>query len=387
MRNTIENLVIGGGPAGSMLAVRLAAAGHRVVLLEKEREAHHKVCGEFLSREAVAYLEHAGIEPLELGACAINRVRLTSGKRTVEAQLPFTALSLSRLVLDEALLQRAQEAGCEVRRGAFAERLARQDCGWLVRLRSMDTIQAESVFLATGKHDLHAWERRGGTQTDLVGFKMHWRLAPAQIDALRGAMELFLFRGGYGGLSIVEEDDANLCLVVQRKRLAALGGWTELVKSMYEELPLLGERLENAAACWTKPIAISPIPYGYVSAPADGMWRVGDQTAVIPSFTGDGMSIALHSGALAAEMYLAGRSAKEYAHCLAGQLRGGMRFSSFLSQAMVTSAGRIVAPFLFTPLPNALGQIASLTRIPSHALLKASIPSENIYSRRPLPIA
>ncbi len=34
------------------------------------------------------------------------------------------------------------------------------------------------------------------------------------------------------------------------------------------------------------------------------MWALGDQAAVIPSFTGDGMSIALHSGCLAAAMYL-----------------------------------------------------------------------------------
>ena len=48
--------MIGGGLAGSMVAMRLASAGREVVLLEKEREAHHKVCGEFLSREAIHYL-------------------------------------------------------------------------------------------------------------------------------------------------------------------------------------------------------------------------------------------------------------------------------------------------------------------------------------------
>jgi len=56
IRNSIENLVIGGGPAGSMLALRLAGSGREVRLLEKEREPHHKVCGEFLSAEAVEYL-------------------------------------------------------------------------------------------------------------------------------------------------------------------------------------------------------------------------------------------------------------------------------------------------------------------------------------------
>lgn len=368
MGNQIEHLVIGGGPAGSMLAMNLGAAGRQVVLLEKERAPHHKVCGEFLSREAVLYLEQAGIEPRQLGAAEITRVRLTSGKRTVEAPLPFTALSLSRLALDEALLTRAQQAGCEVRRGAVAERLAMANSAWCVQLRRSENIHAKTVFLATGKHDLHAWERRGGSQSDLVGFKMHWRLSPAQTAALRGAMELFLFPAGYGGLSLIEDETANLCFVVRRRRLAALGGWTELLRSICHQSPLLRERLSNATACWTKPLAISPIPYGYLDGAADGLWRVGDQAAVIPSFTGDGMSIALHSGRLAAEMYLAGSSPEEYARCLSHQLSGSMRFASMLSRAMVTAGGRIVAPLLLTPLPGAMERIASLTRIPDRAL-------------------
>jgi flavin-dependent dehydrogenase len=52
----VDHLVIGGGPAGSMVAMRLAEAGREVLLLEKGRTAHDKVCGEFLSREAVQYL-------------------------------------------------------------------------------------------------------------------------------------------------------------------------------------------------------------------------------------------------------------------------------------------------------------------------------------------
>lgn len=381
--NLIEHLVIGGGPAGSMLAMRLAAAGREVVLLEKEHAPHHKVCGEFLSREALTYLEQAGVEPRELGASEIARVRLTSGKRTVQASLPFTALSLSRLALDEALLKRAQQSGCDVRRGAVAERLERRGDVWSVRLRGSE-IQAHTVFLATGKHDLHAWERRGGSQTDLVGFKMHWRLTPGQTAALHGVMELFLFRSGYGGLSLVEQEAANLCFVVRRRRLAALGGWAELVRSMRDELALLRERLEDATACWTKPLAISPIPYGYMDGAADGLWRVGDQAAVIPSFTGDGMSIALHSGWLAGEMYMAGSGPEEYARCLAHQLRSGMRFASMLSRAMVTGWGRMAAPLLLTALPTAMERIASLTRIPNRAL---PLLREDSPVQRPIPIA
>jgi len=375
MREAIDNVVIGGGPAGSMLAIRLAAAGRRVVLLEKEREAQDKVCGEFLSREAVAYLQQAGVEPRELGACAIARVRLTSGGRTVAGRLPFTALSLSRRVLDEALLRRALEAGCEVRRGAFAERLEQKADSWAMRMRDGRTIEAATVFLASGKHDLNAWERRGCAQEDLIGFKMHWRLTPGQTKAARDVMELFLFRGGYGGLALVEDEIANLCLVVRRNRLRKLGAWRELRQAICDELPFLRERLDGATACWSKPLAISPIPYGFIARRADGLWRVGDQAAVIPSFTGDGMSIALHSARLAAEMYMAGNSAGEYACSLAKQLQSSMRIATVLSRAMVAAWGRMLAPSLFGLRPDAMGQIASWTRIPNDALLTAPLTS------------
>ena len=387
MRDSIDNVVIGGGPAGSILAMRLAAAGREVVLLEKEREPHDKVCGEFLSREAVAYLRQSGIDPRELGASAITRVRLTSGDRTVEARLPFTAMSLSRLVLDEALLKRAQGAGCEVRRGAFVERLEKHDDRWVMRLRGGGAIRAGAVFMAAGKHDLNAWERRGATQHDLVGFKIHWRLMPAQTDTLRDVMELFLFRDGYGGLSLVENETANLCFVIRCSRLRELGGWNELLQTMCDELPILRDRLNGAMARWTKPLAISPIPYGYVAQTADGVWRVGDQAAVIPSFTGDGMAIALHSGSLAAGMFLSGKSPREYECSLARHLKNSMRIASMLSRAMVTAGGRLIAPSLLSTLPDAMPWIASLTRIPDHALAAAAIRGEDLPAQPPMPIA
>jgi flavin-dependent dehydrogenase len=371
--NSVENLVIGGGLAGSMVALRLASSAREVMLLEKEREAHHKVCGEFLSAEAVHYLRQAGIDPIDLGAHVIDLVRLHSQTKSVEARLPFPALSLSRRILDESLLMKADEAGCTVRRGACVERLERQNAGWTVRLRSGESIHAKSVFLATGKHDLNAWERRGATQADLVGFKMHWNLAPAQSEALRGAMELFLFRGGYGGLATVECGFANLCLVVRRKRLRSLGGWEPLLQSIRNELPALHDRLASAAPCWPKSLAISPIPYGHLGGPANGVWRVGDQAAVIPSFTGDGMSIALHTGALAAEMYRAGKSPDEYLLSVTDQLRPAMRFASGLSRAMVTPAARAIAPALLSLIPSAMSRIALSTRIPDSALQTARV--------------
>jgi hypothetical protein len=85
------------------------------------------------------------------------------------------------------------------------------------------------------------------------------------------------------------------------------------------------------------------------------------------------MSIALHSGALAAEMYLAGAAADVY-HCrLDAHLRPSMRLATGLSRAMVSGMGRRLAPIGFKILPKAMSWIARATRIPEQALVRTRV--------------
>lgn len=373
MSNSIDHVIIGGGLAGSMLGLKLAAAGRDVLLLEKQCGPHDKVCGEFLSAEAIGYLQRAGVDPQALGAHAIQRLRLHTARKSIETALPFGALSLSRRILDETLMAKAEAAGCQVHRGAFAEKIIRNAEGLSISLRGDEAIHARNVFLATGKHDLAETPRPRGVHRGLVGFKMHWRLAPESTDAIRHAMELFLFRSGYGGLALVENDVANLCFVVDEHRMRKLGGWPGLLCAIHKECPAVDRMLHNAEPCWAKPLAISPIPYGYMARTSEGIWRVGDQAAVIPSFTGDGMSIALHSAELASEMFVSGRTPDEYLARLRADLRTGMRIATLLSRAMVTSAGRLLAPAVLSLAPETLSWIAGRTRIPDGALNASQI--------------
>ncbi|HEY1768571.1 MAG TPA: FAD-dependent monooxygenase [Terracidiphilus sp.] len=365
----VDHLVIGGGPAGAMAALRLREAGRQVTIIEKERAAHHKVCGEFLSHEAVGYLHSAGISALELGAACIDYVRLSAGEKMAEARLPFRALSLSRHVLDEALLERAADCGCAVRRGITVDRLTAHDGAWTATPSQGLPITARSVFLATGKHDLRGRGRGHGVQGDLVGFKLHWRLGPAQTRELRGWMELFLFSSGYGGLSLVETEAANLCLVVRRKELRRIGSWQRILTAIVDENRRLRHLLEGARPLWPRPLATSAIPYGYLAERSCGLWRVGDQAAVIPSFTGDGMSIALHSANLAAQMAAAGDSADAYLHTLRAQLRHRVSLATWISRMIVTDTGRKLALLGVSLFPGTIGWVAASTRIPARARL------------------
>jgi menaquinone-9 beta-reductase len=93
---------------------------------------------------------------------------------------------------------------------------------------------------------------------------------------------------------------------------------------------------------------------------------------VIPSFTGDGMAIALHSGVLAAEMCLDGKRPEAYQRALASQLRRGMMVATALSQAMVSRSGQRIAPAVLPLLPHPIAWIARWTRVPEAELRRSA---------------
>lgn len=304
-----QTVVIGGGLAGCAAAIRLAQNGQQVLLLEKEATAHDKVCGEFISSEAQNYLHELGLDLLSLGAVPISTIRLMKGQKIAAAKLPFPAFSLSRRILDEAMMLRAEQHGAHVMRAVEAGEIVRAPQGWRVTIKGHDTILAEAVFLATGKHELRGWHRQGGIQNDFIGFKMHFRMTELQKAKLAEHVDLTLFDGGYAGLELVEDGKANLCLVVTKRHFSMYGkSWDGLLKAIQKATPLLAERLRGAEPCWTRPLSIFGIPYGFMyrplSAQPTSLYRLGDQLAVIPSFCGYGMSIALHTAFLAVKCYL-----------------------------------------------------------------------------------
>ncbi|AEU34519.1 NAD(P)/FAD-dependent oxidoreductase [Granulicella mallensis] len=366
-------VIVGGGVAGSAAAITLAQAGRSVVLIEKESRPQHKVCGEFLSREALVYLRSLGFEVSAFGALPISAVRLAGRLGVSEAPLPFTAMSLTRRRLDEELLQFAETSGVTVLRGRRVLSLDRDNAGWRVLLDDETTLAAEAAFLATGKHDLRERPRPAGKQGDLIAFKMYWRLAPAQAALLEGHVELNLYRSGYAGLQPVEEGAANLCCLIRREEYLRIGArWEKLLIAMQEDCPHLRQRLQGAEPLLAKPVAVAAIPYGFVREHSDGVWALGDQAAVIPSFTGDGMSIALHSGQLAAAMYLRGETAESFQPRLQGELSRQVSLATALSQAMVSQRRRMLVEAAVRLWPGVLRQVAVRTRIRPGVMLNCS---------------
>ncbi len=358
-------LVIGGGPAGGALAAYLARHGRRVILAERSSGPHDKACGEFLSEEAARSLGELDIDLAALGAGQISAVRLHERSKSVAVELPFRAYSLSRRALDEAILAAASSFGAELRRAVHIKSLERSGSMWLARSAGGDALFAESAFLATGKHDLRGW-RRPPSRNDLVGFKLHLWLADDQLAKLKSFVELFVFPGGYAGLTLVENNMANLCLVVTRRMFARIGGWDLLFASLCD-MPTLGERLRGARPMITRPLAISAIPYGHVQSDSEGIWRLGDQAAVIPSFCGEGIAIALQSALLASQYYIAGKSAGDFQLSLARRIRAQVKLTTLLSPILTHPRGQALAMMLATVAPKLVSQIALRSRAPQLA--------------------
>src|ERR1035437_503255 len=108
--------VVGGGPAGVMVAFAAMREGAGVRIFEKSAFPRHKVCGEFLSPAILPLLRRAGCEAgfLQLRPSILSAMRLHFGTRVIRHPPPEPAYGLSRYELDRLLLEHAASAGAQV---------------------------------------------------------------------------------------------------------------------------------------------------------------------------------------------------------------------------------------------------------------------------------
>lgn len=361
--------MVGGGLSGACAATHLALAGLSVRVLERDAAPAHKVCGEFLTAEALGELVRIGIDVFSLDAEPVRRVRLSSGTGIAEARLPFAAAGLSRKVLDEELRRAAQRAGAVISMGTRA----RDIDGDGVSLSSGVRLRAGAVLLATGKHRLRGVAQREPPRSkdSKIGLKDHLRLAPKIAHLMQNTVELHLFPGGYAGLMPIENGLCNLSLVVTVDAWEAAGQDSgTLMSRICQTAPHLAMRLEEADRVLSKPLAISAIPYGYrVWSDRErhtDLWCVGDQAAVTPSMTGAGMAMALRGGRLVAAGILANPECprtgdellrKEFSR----QLVWARLFERLLEHRIPARALVSLAGFA----PIGLATASRLTRLPS----------------------
>lgn len=359
----VDTIVVGGGPSGAAAACTLAVAGREVVLLERSAGPHHKVCGEFISTETQAMLRRLGVDPSALGAVPIDSVGIHVGRHRVATRLPFRAVSLSRFKLDQALLNRAQQAGAEVRTDVSVQGVLHDAGCWQVRLAGGQMLHSRQLVVATGKQGLRGL--RDSRDTSLVGLKMHLRLPGAA--ALMRRVDLFMVDRSYVGLELVEDGIANLCLVMNRKLAQQVGsGWPTLRAHLIAVSPRLAEYLDGAEPQFDKPLAVVCPAGGHLDdETGPRAYRVGDRLAHIPPFTGDGLAIAVASGTLAAQHIICGRPPSAYlaaARALAGR---PIQLAGIVSRLAASRTGRALIIGGASLVPGLVAGVVRRTRLPA----------------------
>jgi len=371
MRRT-SALIVGGGPAGLTAALLLARARIPHLLIERQAETGDALCGGFLSWRTLAMLDRLGVRASALNRDHIRRVSLHRGTHKATAALPRPGLAVSRWRLDTILAEHARTAGAAIESGVTARR---HEDG-VIHLADGATLSADALFLASGKHDLRGLARpadaRGGDP--VLGLRTRLGPAPALDRMVGGAIELHLFDRGYAGVAAQEDGTVNLCMAVHRSRLDQAGSPEALLTLLGTESPQLGERLAFRASA--APIdAIANVPYGWrARARAAGLFRLGDQAAVIPSLAGEGIGLALESGARAAAAYRRGGrdAAPAYQGDFAAAAARPLAVAGMIRTAAESPTTAAALMLLARLAPPLVGLAARLTRV-DHSPLDADL--------------
>lgn len=300
MRRT-DPIIIGGGPAGAAAAIALARYGATPLVLEKQIETGDAICGGFLSWATLQQITNLGIDPARLDGHNVTHLTLHTPHSARSIALPAPALGVSRRRLDNILLDHAAKSGANIRRGATVRHVEATH----LSLTDGENIDWTSLFLSSGKHDVRGVARAVPTINDPeLGLRIRLPVTGRAQALLNGQIELHLFDKGYLGLVLQEDGALNACMAVRKSRLTKAGGNPmALFAQVTDASPALADRLgELTAGCMID--AIGNVPYGWRAHNSQaGLYRLGDQAAVIPSLAGEGIGIALASARYAARIW------------------------------------------------------------------------------------
>jgi flavin-dependent dehydrogenase len=319
-------LVVGGGPAGSSLAVALARRGVDVLLVDRARFPRPKPCAEYLSPEASRVLAAMGAlgRVERSGAAALSGVRVRAPNGLViagdfVAQHGFRAyadrgLSVRREVLDEILFDCARAAGARVVEGVRITDLVRSPLGRVTGAKqgAGEAIRAQFTIGADGLRSIVA-RRLGLVRTT------RWPRRLALVSHYTGVRdvgeqgEMHVEHDGYVGIADVGHGATTVALVVPAARARDIArDRTAFLEAWLRSHPHLAARFSGAER-------VSPVvatgPFGSYSrrarALAGGAALVGDAADFFDPFTGEGIYAALRGGELLSDALVEALGARD----------------------------------------------------------------------------
>jgi len=265
--------------------------GAKVALFEARDFPRHKVCGEFVSAESLNLLAGLlGGTPnaafVFTAAPVIRLTRLLFRERVIEVGISPPALSITRYHLDALLWDAAQVTGVQVHSNCEASVI---DGDGPFRIQTASgNYWAKALIVAAGRWSQFTSDRTLPPGPRWIGLKAHFR----EVNP-RPSTDLYFFENGYCGVQPVAAETVNACAMVRSDCATSL-----------EEVFVLHSRLAERATTWqpvTQAVSTAPLVYRNPQPVRNNMLFVGDAAAFIDPFAGDGISIALRSGRVAAE--------------------------------------------------------------------------------------
>lgn len=274
---TYDVAILGAGPAGSTAAYRLATAGATVLLLDKATFPRDKPCGGGVTGRAERLLPFS-IEPVVEDVVDRLECGLRYGRRfTRQARAPLAYMTQRRR-LDHFLLQKAAEAGAEVREGETAD--ARE-------------LAARIVIGADGCNGSSA--RQLGLADRVahgVALEANYPYEPRFASAM--VLEIAVIRGGYGWI-FPKGDHLNV----------GVGGNGEEAPRLRQELQRMCEAygIDPDAARDTRGYRL-PMRLSGTQLARGRTAVIGDAAGLVDPLSGDGMYEAFLSAQLVTEAAL-----------------------------------------------------------------------------------
>ncbi|HEX8504737.1 MAG TPA: FAD-dependent oxidoreductase [Hymenobacter sp.] len=312
----MDILLIGGGLAGLAAALDLAGRGHRVAVVERKQYPFHKVCGEYVSNEVLPYLRRLHADPAQLAPAAITQFLLSApGGRTLTAPLDLGGFGVSRYVLDDFLYQQAVARGVTFYLKSTVTDVAFDAATDQHRVALADgrELTARVVLGTYGKRaNLDRQLHRGffTQRSAYLGVKYHLRLPgfPRDLIALHN------FADGYAGISAIEGDKLCFCYLTTRANLRQHGTIAAMEQEVLKKNPRIREILGAAEVLYPQPEVINEISFAPKQPVEQHILMCGDAAGLITPLCGNGMAMALHGAALAAEAthrFLSSKTSRE----------------------------------------------------------------------------
>lgn len=293
-----EIIIVGGGLAGLIAGIHLSKNGFSVIIIEKNTFPKHKVCGEYISNEVLDYLKLLNLNIESLQPKNIDKLSfsLVSGKK-VDSILPLGGFGLSRYSLDFYLYNEAVKMGCKIVKDTVND-VVFYDHQFKITT-SENSYNSKIVLGAFGKRsnlDLKFKRKFISNKSEWLGVKAHY-----QMDYPDDLVGLHHFKGGYCGVSKVENNLVNICYLSDYKSFKKQKNIEEYQEKVVCENPNLKKIFDTAILKFEKPLTISQISFEEKQSVENHILMIGDTAGLIHPLCGNGMAMAIHSAKLASE--------------------------------------------------------------------------------------